>query len=79
MNLVIAGGPFAIVVYNSTTLVNYGRISAVQFGANPAYALDVVNLRLGGLHGPSDGSIEAPFSALAELQRQGLIRQRPER
>ena len=37
-------------------------------------ALDVVNLRLGGLHGPSDGSIEAPFSALAELQRQGLIR-----
>jgi hypothetical protein len=39
----IAGGPFAIVVYNTTTLVNYGRIAAVQFGANPAYALDVVN------------------------------------
>ena len=36
--------------------------------------LDVVNLRLGGLHGPNDGSIEAPFSALAELQQQGLIR-----
>jgi pyridoxine 4-dehydrogenase len=39
-------------------------------------ALDVVNLRLTGrVHGPSEGSIEEPFTALAELQRQGLIRQ----
>jgi aryl-alcohol dehydrogenase-like predicted oxidoreductase len=38
-------------------------------------ALDVVNLRLmGRVHGPSEGSLEAPFTALAELQRQGLIR-----
>ena len=39
-------------------------------------ALDVVNLRviMGRDHGPSEGSIEAPFTALAELQRQGLIR-----
>jgi pyridoxine 4-dehydrogenase len=38
-------------------------------------ALDVVNLRIMGTgHGPSEGSIEAPFTALAELQRQGLIR-----
>jgi pyridoxine 4-dehydrogenase len=37
-------------------------------------ALDVVNLRVGGIHGPSDGSIEEQFTALAELQRQGLIR-----
>jgi len=37
--------------------------------------LDVVNMRhMGAGHGPSEGSIEAPFSALAELQRQGLIR-----
>ena len=37
--------------------------------------LDVVNLRLmGRIHGPSEGSLEAPFTALAELQRQGLIR-----
>ena len=37
--------------------------------------LDVVNLRyMGEGHGPSEGSIEAPFSALAALQRQGLIR-----
>jgi pyridoxine 4-dehydrogenase len=37
--------------------------------------LDVVNLRhMGAGHGPSEGSIEAPFSALAELQKQGLIR-----
>jgi pyridoxine 4-dehydrogenase len=37
--------------------------------------LDVVNLRLmGRVHEPGEGSIEAPFAALAELQRQGLIR-----
>jgi len=38
-------------------------------------ALDVVNLRIGGIHGPAEGSIEAPFTALADLQRQGLIRE----
>ena len=37
-------------------------------------ALDVVNLRVGGIMGPSDGSIEAPLTVLAELKRQGLIR-----
>jgi pyridoxine 4-dehydrogenase len=37
-------------------------------------ALEVVNLRVGGVHGPAEGSIEAPLTALAELQRQGLIR-----
>jgi pyridoxine 4-dehydrogenase len=38
-------------------------------------ALDVVNLRLmGRAHEPSEGSIQEPFTALAELQRQGLIR-----
>jgi pyridoxine 4-dehydrogenase len=36
--------------------------------------LDVVNLRVGGIHGPSEGSIEEQFTTLAELQRQGLIR-----
>jgi pyridoxine 4-dehydrogenase len=36
--------------------------------------LDVVNLRVGGIAGPSEGSIEAPLRTLAELQRQGLIR-----
>jgi pyridoxine 4-dehydrogenase len=37
--------------------------------------LHVVNLRvMGRVHEPSEGSIEAPFAALAELQRQGLIR-----
>jgi aryl-alcohol dehydrogenase-like predicted oxidoreductase len=36
--------------------------------------LDVVNLRMGGVTGPSNGSIEAPLTVLAELQRQGLIR-----
>jgi len=37
--------------------------------------LDVVNLRvMGGIHRPTEGSIEEPFTALAELQRQGLIR-----
>ena len=37
-------------------------------------ALDVVNLRVGGVMGPSEGSIEEPLTVLAELKRQGLIR-----
>src|SRR5262249_11081451 len=37
-------------------------------------ALDVVTLRVGGLFGPTPGSIAAPFTVLAELQHQGLIR-----
>jgi len=38
-------------------------------------AIDVVNLRLmGKVHGPDEGSLEEPFTALADLQRQGLIR-----
>lgn len=37
--------------------------------------LDVVNLRLMfSVHGPAEGSLEAPLTALAELQRQGLVR-----
>jgi pyridoxine 4-dehydrogenase len=36
--------------------------------------LDVVNLRVGGVMGPTEGSIEEPFTVLAELKRQGLIR-----
>jgi aryl-alcohol dehydrogenase-like predicted oxidoreductase len=37
-------------------------------------ALDVVNLRVGGLDRPEPGSIAEPFTALAELQEQGLIK-----
>ena len=38
-------------------------------------ALDVVNLRvMGDGHGLGTASVEAPFTALAELQRQGLVR-----
>lgn len=37
--------------------------------------LDVVNLRvMGTIDGPLEGSIEAPLTVLANLQRQGLIR-----
>jgi pyridoxine 4-dehydrogenase len=36
--------------------------------------LDVVNLRVGGIVEPSEGSIEEPLTVLAELKRQGLIR-----
>lgn len=37
--------------------------------------LEVVNLRLMfDVHGPAEGSIEAPLAALADLQRQGLVR-----
>lgn len=37
-------------------------------------ALDVVNLRVGGVMEPSEGAIEEPLTVLAELKRQGLIR-----
>ena len=37
-------------------------------------ALDVVNLRAGGLEEAEPGSIAGQFEALAELQQQGLIR-----
>jgi pyridoxine 4-dehydrogenase len=36
--------------------------------------LDVVNLRVGGIAEPTDGSIEGPLSVLVELKRRGLIR-----
>jgi pyridoxine 4-dehydrogenase len=35
--------------------------------------LDIVNLRVGDVMGPSEGSIEEPLTVLAELKRQGLI------
>lgn len=35
--------------------------------------LDVVNLRVGGIMGPSEGSIEQPLTVLAKLKRKGLI------
>jgi pyridoxine 4-dehydrogenase len=38
-------------------------------------AIDVVNFRsMLGHHAPAEGSIEAPLTALAELQRKGLVR-----
>jgi aryl-alcohol dehydrogenase-like predicted oxidoreductase len=37
--------------------------------------LDVVNLRsMLGVHGPAEGSLEAPLSVVAELQSKGLVR-----
>src|SRR6266480_7144255 len=33
--------------------------------------IDVVNLRVGGLSEPSDGTVEEPLTVLAELKRQG--------
>jgi len=36
--------------------------------------LDVVNLRVGAVMGPSEGSIEEPLTVLVDLKRQGLIR-----
>lgn len=39
-------------------------------------AIDVVNLRIMfDMHGPAEGSIAEPLRALADLQRQGLVRQ----
>lgn len=37
-------------------------------------ALDVVNLRVGGLSAPAPGSIAEPFGVLAEMQKEGLIK-----
>jgi aryl-alcohol dehydrogenase-like predicted oxidoreductase len=37
-------------------------------------ALDVVNLRVGGMMAPSEGSIDEPLGVLVQLRRQGLIR-----
>src|SRR5467141_4707030 len=37
-------------------------------------ALDVVNLRVGGLDAPEPGSIAEPFSVLAEMQQEGRIK-----
>jgi pyridoxine 4-dehydrogenase len=36
--------------------------------------LDIVNLRVGGIERPSEGSIEEPLTVLAELKNRGLIR-----
>ncbi|MQA08324.1 MAG: oxidoreductase [Pseudonocardiaceae bacterium] len=36
--------------------------------------IDLVNLRVGGLEGPSDEPLSAHFAALAELREEGLIR-----
>jgi len=36
--------------------------------------LEVVNLRVGGLDSPTPGSIAEPFSVLAQLQQEGLIK-----
>jgi aryl-alcohol dehydrogenase-like predicted oxidoreductase len=37
-------------------------------------ALDIVNLRVGGIEAPTAGSIAEPLTVLAELKEQGLIR-----
>ena len=37
-------------------------------------ALDLVNLRVGGVDGPEPGSIEEPFTAMAQMQQEGLIK-----
>jgi pyridoxine 4-dehydrogenase len=37
-------------------------------------SIDVVNLRVGGPMGPTEGSLEEPMTVLAELQSRGLIR-----
>ncbi|WP_375483662.1 aldo/keto reductase family oxidoreductase [uncultured Jatrophihabitans sp.] len=37
-------------------------------------AMDVVNLRIGAVDGPEAGSLEKPFTALAAMQQEGLIK-----
>jgi pyridoxine 4-dehydrogenase len=38
-------------------------------------ALDIVNLRLGGAEGPNENSLREPLTALASLQKKGLVRE----
>ncbi|RZM29966.1 MAG: oxidoreductase, partial [Sphingomonas sp.] len=59
-----AFGPEELARAVETNLVNLGL-----------EALDVVNLRLMfDVHGPAEGSLAAPLKAIADLQRQGLVR-----
>jgi pyridoxine 4-dehydrogenase len=37
-------------------------------------ALDVVNLRVGGINSPTPGSLAEPFRVLVQLQQEGLIK-----
>ena len=37
-------------------------------------ALDLVHLRVGGVHGPDDRTLAEPLRALVELQKRGLVR-----
>jgi pyridoxine 4-dehydrogenase len=37
-------------------------------------AMDVVNLRMPGIHGPVERSLAEPFEALAAMQQEGLVR-----
>ncbi len=37
-------------------------------------SLDVVNLRVGGFESPTPGSIAEPFTVLAEMQQEGLVK-----
>src|SRR5438876_11722481 len=47
------------------------RDNLANLGLN---ALDVVNLRVGGLDAPTPGSIAEPFSVLAEMRQEDLIK-----
>src|SRR5713226_6109010 len=47
------------------------RDNLANLGLN---TLDVVNLRVGGLDAPEPGSIAKPFSVLAEMRQEGLIK-----
>ena len=49
-------------------------MTAKPRGLRELEALDLVNLRVGGFNVAEPGSLAEPFTALAELQQQGLIR-----
>ena len=57
-------------------LSRHGLIDAVHSNLKPlgVEALDVVNLRVGGIDTPTDDPLGEPFSVVAELHQQGLIR-----
>jgi aryl-alcohol dehydrogenase-like predicted oxidoreductase len=57
-------------------LYRQGLIDAVHSNISHlgVEAIDVVNLRVGGVETPTDDPLGEPFSVVAELQQQGLIR-----
>src|SRR6266446_660126 len=75
----LLGGTFKLADDLILTRMGFGAMQLAGpnvFGppADHDGALEVVNLRVGGLDAPEPGSVAEPFSVLAEMQQEGLIK-----